>query len=243
MMKRRDMMRDLCQIQWLGQIEYSQALGLQKELVAKRTAGEIPDMLLLLEHPPTYTLGVDGHREHLLISDLEMARLNIAYHTVDRGGSIMYHSPGQLVIYPIIQLHQNFYHDYIKMLESVIIRTLSFFKLRGFRQPGQRGVWVLSPQGDMAKIGNMGVKINLQHIASHGFSINVNPNLQLFDLIVPGGVKDCYVTSLQHLLNRPVDVSAVIEPVVQSFCQIFELEPLSLETPVTAQNFSWSTPL
>jgi lipoyl(octanoyl) transferase len=101
---------------------------------------------------------------------------------------------------------------------------------------------VLSPQGDMAKIGNVGVKINLQHIASHGFSINVNPNLQFFDLIVPGGLKECYVTSLQHLFNKTVDVSAVIEPVVQSFCEIFEMEPFSLETPVTAQNFT-CTPL
>lgn len=248
-------MTTFCQIQWPGQIEYGQALELQKALVTKRTANEIPDTLLLLEHPPTYTLGVDGHRDHLLINNEEMTRLKIAFHEVDRGGSIIYHSPGQLVVYPILKLGKACYnyHDYIKMLESVIIRTLSFFKIRAFRQQGQRGVWVLSGNlatqpsrqkhfdSSVAKISAIGVKVDRNNVTSHGFSINVNPRLEYFDLIVPGGVKDCHVTSLRHVLNKPIEISAVIEPVIQSFCEIFEMKPLLLKTPVTDQNFVWST--
>jgi len=248
-------MNNLCQIQWFGQIEYGQTLELQKELVAKRAANEIPDTLLLLEHPQTYTVGVDGHRQQLLISGQEMARLNIAYHKVDRGGAIFYHCPGQLVVCPILKLDKNClnYHDYIKKLESVIIHALSLFKVRAFRQPGQGGIWVFSSnlvQPDrpgylddaMTKISAIGVKVDRHGITSHGFWINVNPNLQFFDLIVPAGVKDCQVTSLQHILDRPVGISAVIDPLVQSFCRIFELEPLSLETPVTRpEEFNWNT--
>ncbi|MBN1994360.1 MAG: lipoyl(octanoyl) transferase LipB [Anaerolineae bacterium] len=246
-------MNNLCQRQWLGQLGYQRALELQKELVAKRTVGEIPDTLLFLEHPPTYTLGADAHRGHLLISQQEMARLNIAYYTADRGGPIFFHCPGQLVVYPILKLGQNCYnyHDYIKLIESVIIRALSFFEVRAFRQPGQGGIWVLSgtqrkySQFDsaVAKIGAVGVKVNRANVTSHGFWINVNPSLQYFDLIMPGGVKDGHITSLHHVLNEPIEVGAVIEPVLQAFCQIFALEPLSLTTPApTSQNFSWRTP-
>lgn len=248
-------MNAFCQIQWLDQMEYNQALELQKELVTKRTGNEIPDTLLLLEHPPTYTLGVDSHRDHLLISDEQMAHLNIAYHEVDRGGSIIYHSPGQLVVYPIIKLGKSCYnyHEYIKMLESVIIHALSFFKVRAFRQQGQRGVWVFSgnlaaqpgSQGhsdsSVAKISAIGVKADANNITSHGFSINVNPRLEYFDLIVPSGVRDCQVTSLRHVLNKPIEIGTVVMPVIQSFCEIFEMEPLLLETPITDQNLVWST--
>ena len=243
-------MNDFCQIQWLDQIEYGQTLELQKELVTKRAANEIPDTLLLLEHPPTYTLGVDSHREHLLISDEQMARLNIAYHEVDRGGSILYHCPGQLAAYPILKLGKSCYtyHEYIKMLESVIIRTLSFFKVRAFRQQGQRGVWVFSGNSatqsgrqeqfdsSVAKMSAIGVKVDTNNITSHGFAINVNPRLEFFDLIVPGGVRDCQVTSLRHVLNKSIQISNVVKPVIESFCEIFEMEPLLLETPITNQH-------
>jgi lipoyl(octanoyl) transferase len=250
-------MSNFCQIQWLGQMKYAQALELQKELATERAANRIPDTLLFLEHPPTFTLGADGHREHLLISKQEMIRLNIAYHEVDRGGSIIYHCPGQLVVYPILKLRKYCYsyHDYIKMLESVIIRTLSFFKIRAFRQQGQRGIWVFSDNpaqsgrrghfdSPVAKISVIGVKVDMKNITSHGFSINVNPTLEYFDLIVPSGVKDCHVTSLCHVLNKPIEIGTVIQPVIQSFCDIFEVKPLSLGTPVTTdQNFTWSAPI
>lgn len=229
----------ICQTQWLGQTEYEIALSLQKELSAQRAANQIPDTLLLLEHPHTYTVGIDGHREHLLIDQAELSRLNIAFHRVDRGGSVTYHGPGQLVCYPILNLreHGYGYHRYIKMLESVIIRTLAAFKVRAFREHGQSGVWVFAhqpsfvglsegpqPDNGVAQIAAIGVKLNQQHITSHGFSINVNPDLKFFDWIIPCGLQGCRITSLQQVLNQPITISSVLEPVIESFCKVFEME-------------------
>ena len=236
-------MDNVCQIQWLGQMEYEAARILQQELVAERMANRIPNTMLLVEHPPTFTIGIDGHREHLLVNRDELTRLNIACHEVSRGGSIFYHGPGQLVCYPILSLKEYGcgYHNYIAMLESVIIRALLHFKVHAFRQPGQRGVWVLPknlphnmPQWVrshtyIAKIGTVGVKVDTSHVTSHGFSINIAPNLKYFDLIVPGDLSGCKVTSLQQVLNRPVEIGTVIEPVIQSFCDIFELTPLEID--------------
>jgi lipoate-protein ligase B len=237
-------------------MEYGQTLRLQRELIAKRTADEIPNTLLLLEHPATFTLGVDAHREHLLVSEQELIRLNIAYHTVDRSGSVVYHCPGQLVVYPILKLGKNHYnyHQYINMLESVIIYALASFKVRAFRQQGQRGIWVftgkLSAQDDqphhpdtVAKIGAVDVKVNRDSVTSHGFWINVNPSLQYFDLVVPTGVKDRYVTSLQHVLNESIEINTVVKSVIQSFCQVFETEPLALDAAITTgHNYTWDPP-
>ncbi len=237
-------MANFCQIQWLGQMEYGPALKLQQELVAKHAANEIPNTLLLLEHPHTYTIGIDGHREHLLIKRDELTRQNIAYHRVDLGGSIIYHGPGQLVVYPILNLgdYGYSYHRYITKLESVIIRTLSSFKTHAFRQSGQRGIWVLpgnaphyaprwvQPNNHVSQIGTIGVKVNADQITSHGFAINVDPNLDYFDFIVPRGVQSCHTTSLHHVLDKSIKIGAVVEPVIQSFCELFELEPFELES-------------
>lgn len=244
-------MVNICHPQWLGQIEYGAALSLQKELVARRAANEIPNTLLLLEHPHTYTVGIDGHREHLLVNEEELARLNVAFHRVDRGGSVTYHGPGQLVCYPILKLNGpgQGYHHYLKLLESVIIRALADFKVRAFRGRGQPGVWVFtgnaSPNGSqllqsdhyhMAQIAAVGVKLDQNHVTSHGFSININPDLNFFNLIVPCGVHGCRVTSLAEVLNQPVEVSSALEPVIQSFCQIFEMElvPTVIKIPELA---------
>ena len=140
------------------------------------------------------------------------------------------------------------------MLESVIIHALASFKVRAFRQQGQRGIWVfsgnLSAQDDqqhhpdtVAKIGAVGVKVNRDSVTSHGFWINVNPSLQYFDLAIPTGVKDRYVTSLQHILNEPIEINTVVEPVIQSFCQVFEAEPLALDATVTTDHNFAQDPL
>lgn len=232
--------------QWLGQIEYDAALRLQKELVVRRAANEMPNMLLLLEHPSTYTIGIDGHREHLLVNQEELARLNIAYHRVDRGGSVTYHGPGQLVCYPIMSLKERHldYHRYLKMLESVIIRTLAALNVRAFRERGQLGAWVCAgdtysqdfkrfhSDRNTAQIAAIGVKLNQNNITSHGFSININPDLGYFDLIVPCGLHGCRVTSLAEVLNKPVEIGGVLEPVIQSFRQVFEMEPVTVEANV-----------
>ncbi len=229
----------------LGNIDYGVALRLQKELTALRALNDIPNTLLLVEHPHTYTVGIDGHREHLLISQEEMARLEIAYHRVDRGGMVTYHGPGQLVCYPILNLKEGGYgyHRYLKMLESVIIRALSTVGVRAFRERGQGGVWVFAQRQSpaltswpqqmdtyMAQIAAIGVKVNQQDITSHGFAINVNPNLDYFKHIIPCGVEGCQVTSLRQVTGRPITVAEMLEPVIRAFSEIFEMEPVAQDT-------------
>ena len=208
---------------------------MQRGLVVQRTTDDIPDTLLLVEHPPTFTLGTDAHREHLLMSEQELVHHKIAYHTVDRSGAVNYHCPGQLVVYPILKLTKTCYnyHTYIEMLENVIIRTLASFKVRGFRQQGQRGIWVFSSQGmgdGIAKIGSAGVKVNRDSVTSHGFWLNVNPNLEFFDLIVPTGVSNGNFTSLVRVLNKSMNISDVIKPLVKSFYEVFQTESIPVET-------------
>ena len=228
-------MNNYCKIQWLGRMDYESILQMQRELVTRRITDDIPDTLLLVEHPPTFSMGTDAHREHLLISGQELARHNIACHTVDRSGSINYHCPGQLVIYPILKLTETCYnyHTYIEMLENVIIRTLASFKVRGFRQQGQRGIWVFSSHGmgdGMAKIGSAEVKVNRDNVTSHGFWLNVNPNLKFFDLIMPTGVTSGNSTSLYKILNKSIDINDVIKPLVKSFYEVFQTQSTPIET-------------
>ncbi len=239
-------MFNFCHPHWFGQMEYEAALNLQKEIATRRAAQEIPNMLLLMEHPHTYTVGIDGHREHLLVNPEELAARNVAYHWVDRGGPVAYHGPGQLVCYPILSLREfNLdYHRYLKMLESVIIRALAALKVRAFRERGQPGVWVCpgkSPSpvhgsewlqaadSHIAQIATIGVKLDQYHVTSHGFFININPDLAFFDLIVPCGLNGCRVTSLAELLNQSIEIGSVLEPVIQSFCEVFEMEPATME--------------
>ncbi|MCQ3975901.1 MAG: hypothetical protein DPW09_20905 [Anaerolineae bacterium] len=230
--------------QWFGRVEYETALSLQKELAARRAAQQIPNTLLLMEHPQTYTVGNDGHRDYLLANQEELARLKVAYHRVNRGGAVAYHGPGQLVCYPILNLKEQGldYHRYLKMLESVIIHTLAAFKVRAFRQRGLPGVWVcvdsaiphssewLPPDSNIAQIAAIGVKLDQNQVTSHGFFININPDLSFFDLIVPRGLQGCRVTSLHEALNKPIEIGSVLEPVIQSFCEIFEMESVLAET-------------
>ncbi len=231
-------MSNYCQIQWLGSTTYESILRLQRKLVVQRTADEIPDTLLLSEHPSTYSFGIDAHREHLLLDEQELAQHNIACHTVDRSGSVVHHCPGQLVVYPILKLTKSCYnyHTYIEMLENVILRTLASFQVRGLRQPGQRGIWVFSGSYDemgyqesMAKIGSVEVKVNRDSITSHNFWINIAPDLHYFDLIVPSGVQAGAITSLRRVLNKPIEINDAIRPVIQSFCNVFQTDPITVE--------------
>lgn len=237
-------MLNICHPQWFGQVEYEAVLSLQKELAAQKAAQQIPNTLLLMEHPHTYTIGNEGHREHLLVNQEELARLKVAYHRVSRGGPVAYHGPGQLVCYPILNLKEQGldYHRYLKMLESVIIRALATLGVRAFRQRGQPGVWVyidntiphssewLPPDSNIAQIAAIGIKLDQNNVTSHGFFININPDLSFFDLIVPRGLNGCRVTSLTEALKKPIEIGSVLEPVIQSFCEVFEMEPVLVET-------------
>lgn len=245
-------MAQACQIRWLGQVAYNTAWQLQRELVMQRVAGKIPDTLLILEHPPTFTVGLEGHRQHLLPTQAELCQLGIALHHVDRSGPVMYHGPGQLVVYPILSLRDfgHTYHSYINALESVIIHTLRRFNVPAVRQLGHRGIWVLpghtpyntpkwvKSNNYIGQIGAVGVNIGPADITSHGFFINVAPDLKYFDLIVPSGIQTCKVTSLQEVLNRPVKIGMAVEPVIQSFCNIFQTKPAGLDGPAKIEESS-----
>lgn len=210
------------QVHWLGNIDYASAWQLQRDLVQQRRTGDIPDTLLLLEHqPPVITLGRAAHAEHLLKPPEDLQRMGIQLIETDRGGDITYHGPGQLVGYPILDLreHGRDVHLYLRQLEEVIIIALSHFGIAGHRKEGLTGVWV----GE-EKVAAIGIKVS-HWITMHGFALNVCPDLSHFDLIVPCGIRDKGVTSLQRLLNREVTLCEAISPVVQAFAHTFNLQP------------------
>jgi lipoyl(octanoyl) transferase len=229
------------EIQWLNQVEYTTAWEQQKAIVAAKTADpHTPDYLLLLEHPPTYTLGRRGKLEHLLLSEAELAERGFALHWVDRGGDITYHGPGQLVGYPLLDLqqwyaaHGNGRPDlihYLRNLEETLIRTLAHFGIPSWRYDGYTGVWTDSPRGP-EKIAAIGVKINVNGISSHGFALNVNPNLAHFDHIIPCGISDHGVTSMSRVLQRPLYTTDILPHLLTNFSQIFHYHINPLPTPV-----------
>lgn len=218
-------MLSTCYIQTLNLTPYDEALTLQNRLVeARATDGD--DTLLLLEHPPTYTLGTLGHDEYLLLSPKECARRGIAVVRTDRGGDITYHGPGQLVGYPILQLPRrpnNLHADvlaYVRGIEETLIKTLADFDITAFPIKGLTGVWVNTPQGE-AKIAAIGVKVNVKAITKHGFALNVNTDLSYFDGIIPCGIQDKGVISIAALLGEPMDMALVRQRLVHYFGETF----------------------
>ena len=215
-------------VRWLGVVEYGAAWRLQQELAAQRLNGEIGDTLLLLEHPPTLTLGRAAHREHLLATPERLARENIAVVEVDRGGDITYHGPGQLVGYPILNLreppHKGDLHLYLRDLEETLIRALARFNVAATRFPGYTGVWAGMDTPTPRKIAAIGIKFS-RWITSHGFALNVCPDMAHFDLIVPCGIKDYGVTSLAQLSGGSPTVEDVVPPVIAAFRNVFGYTP------------------
>ena len=187
-------------VRWLGRIGYQPALELQSALVERRRRGEIPDTLLLLEHPHVITLGSAGHGDHVLLSRDELAAREIALHEAGRGGDVTYHGPGQLVGYPILDLKpdRKDLHAYLRRLEQMLINALGAFGLEGEREAAT-GVWVRG-----AKVGAIGIRVSSGWITSHGFALNANTDLSYFDAIVPCGLHDRRVTSISRLLDRAV---------------------------------------
>jgi lipoyl(octanoyl) transferase len=210
----------LCHVEQLGLIRYAQALELQHRRVAQRKAGEIPDTLLLLEHPHVYTLGRNAKEENLLFSRERLAALGAEVFETDRGGDVTYHGPGQLVGYPILDLtcHRRDLAWYMRSLEEVFIRVAADCGVQARRLAGCPGVWV----GD-AKLVAMGVHVS-RWVTSHGFAFNVSTHLSYFDSIVPCGIRDKGVTSLEKLLGRRVEMESVFPAVVGHFGAVFGLE-------------------
>ena len=199
---------------------YGEALALQRALVDQRRGGAVEDLLLLVEHPHVLTLGVrgDGGRSHILASPEALASRGVDVHETGRGGDITYHGPGQLVGYPIVDLKPDRcdVHRYVRDLEEVLIRTVADFGIDASRVEGLTGVWV-----GREKLAAIGVRLS-RWITSHGFALNVATDLEYFSLIVPCGIADRGVTSLERLLGRPVDRSAVEDRIVGHFSDVFD---------------------
>ncbi|MHB8390136.1 MAG: lipoyl(octanoyl) transferase LipB [Acidobacteriaceae bacterium] len=227
----------------LGRVEYAEALELQRQIVALRKQQQIGDVLLLLEHPPVLTLGRNAHRENILASDEELARRGIGVHEIDRGGDVTYHGPGQILGYPIVDLRGEFpgkkgSHlgavEYVRWLEEVLIRTCAEYGVLTQRIAGRTGVWTL-PGGSIPekKIAAIGVHIS-QGITSHGFAWNVTTDLRDFRLIVPCGIADCAVTSLEEEIDERAGAMPTLEQamhaVARNFGRIFGRQVLWTES-------------
>lgn len=229
----------------LGKMEYQAAWDYQEELLAKNVeiksawrrnesqddvltvvAPDTMHHLLFVEHPPVYTLGKSGKIEHVLISEEERKQQQLAFFKINRGGDITFHGPGQIVAYPIFDL-EKFYTDigrYMRGLEEVIIRTIADYGLRGDRSPGETGVW-LDPGvfGRERKICAIGIRCS-RWITMHGLAFNVNTNLDYFSNIIPCGIQNKQVTSLQRELGQVMDMEEVKAKVKKYFGEVFDVE-------------------
>ena len=198
---------------YLGIIPYGRALELQRRLMQARAEGSIPDVALLLQHPPVFTIGrFRGGKEIVVLPD-KLQQEGIAVFQTNRGGSITYHGLGQLVGYPILNLKENGIgvREYIWKLEEVIIKLLLSLGIQGHRVAKYPGVWV-----DGKKVCSMGVHVS-HHITTHGFALNVNTNLRHFEYINPCGIKGKVMTSISKLLGYPIEVEAVSEALLGFF--------------------------
>jgi lipoyl(octanoyl) transferase len=209
----------------LGIVRYQEAWELQRKLVNERTAGIIPDTLLMLQHPHTFTCGRKGGRGHILATQEELIARGVTVLDVDRGGDVTYHGPGQLVAYPILNLAQppvnRDLHKYIRLLEETLIGTLAHFGIPARRVGGQSGAWYLE-SNPPAKLAAIGVKVDGRAISSHGIALNVTTDLSYFDLIVPCGIGDKGVTSIGALLGAVPPMSEVQDVFEREFRKVFE---------------------
>jgi len=200
-------------VQNIGQKSYKDVWDLQKEMQQKRIKGEIEDTLILVEHDPVYTLGKNANEDHLLQSRDE----SVDVFNIERGGDITFHGPGQLVGYPILDLsnYKKSVSWYMRTLEQVLIDTLIEFKITAQQNDGLTGVWV----GD-EKIAALGVRIS-RWVTMHGFALNVNPDLSFYDGIIPCGIFDHGVTSMEQLLGETQNSDNVKNMVIEKFNKYF----------------------
>ena len=205
-----------CRATWLGTVDYLEARELQLALLEKVHAGAEPNTMLLLEHPHVYTKGRLSKQTDVLLPEEELAARGIPVYETDRGGQVTYHGPGQLVIYPIINLREwGGPVKYVRALEQVVIGTLAEMGITANCESGNTGVWT-----DQGKIAAIGVKIS-RGIAFHGLALNVNTDLSLYQNIVPCGIADRSVTSMAAILGDPVDLELVRYGMVYQFGREF----------------------
>lgn len=216
------------EVRRLGIVPYADGLALQQQLVDDRRAGRIGDTLLLLQHPHVLTIGVrkDGH-QHVLATPERLQALGVELHETGRGGDVTYHGPGQIVGYPILDLNpdRRDVHRYVRDLEDVMMRVCVAHGLTADRIAGRSGTWIMSAQDGPEKIGAIGVRVS-RWITSHGFAFNVNTDLAYFGLIVPCGISDRGVTSLQKATGRTHDLPAVEDQLTAAFADVFGRQPI-----------------
>ncbi|KAE8557892.1 lipoyl(octanoyl) transferase [Paenibacillus jamilae] len=213
-------------VTYMNRMEYAHAWDVQKEIVGKLDAGEARETLMLLQHPPTYTIGSQRHPEHLLLTPEQLKEQGISVFQIDRGGDITYHGPGQLVGYPLLVLGNREalnLHGYLRSLEEVIIQLLASYGIEGSRKPEYTGVWI----GNL-KIAAIGVKFNkCKHrrgfVTSHGFAFNIKSGIQHegFEGIVPCGIQEYGVTSLEDCTQQSFSVEQIAREIVPYFEQQF----------------------
>lgn len=206
----------------LGLTSYQAALDLQQRLVEQRKREEIPDQLLILEHSHVITMGRNGHDENLLAPPDLLARAGIEFHHTNRGGDVTYHGPGQIVGYPILDLRE-WKRDvvaYVRAIEEVLIQAVGQFGIVGKRVAGATGVWVDSPEG-MAKVAAIGVHIS-RWVTSHGFALNLDPDLSYFRYIVPCGLTK--PVSSMRALGCLASRQEVADALTRSFAHVFDRE-------------------
>ena len=211
--------QELCTVYQLGRMPYGEAYRLQNELVLARINGSIRDTLLLLEHPPTITIGKKGSMANVRVSREELEKKGISVFFTERGGDVTYHGPAQLVGYPIISLEKRGkdIFRYIHDLEESLIRTLNDFGIRSGRDASHRGVWV-----EKKEIAAIGLRLQ-RWVTMHGFALNVNTDLEPFSLINPCGFTDRGATSISVLLGSDVAMATVIERFLERFAEVFNL--------------------
>ncbi|WP_185850056.1 lipoyl(octanoyl) transferase LipB [Blattabacterium cuenoti] len=209
-------------------LEYQKILFnnlIQKKVKNRHDQKEEPGYLLFVEHNHVYTIGKNGKNKHLLVSSYFLKKINAEFYQTDRGGDITYHGPGQLVVYPILNMDYFFtdIHKYLRLLEEVIIHfLLKNYGIKGEREKGQTGVW-LKKNGISRKICAIGIRMS-RWVTMHGFALNVNTDLRYFDHIIPCGIFNKEVTSLKKELQNHISFSEVKDLVKKSFQEIFNVE-------------------
>lgn len=217
-----------CLLLKLNLVEYGKAWEIQKRLFNARQANQIEDVLITLQHPPTFTLGRRNKKlNHFLTDENQLRNIGYSIYRIDRGGAATYHGPGQIVCYPIIGMKsytEDYYH-YLRMLEEVMIKTLQDYKIKPRRIEGNTGVWT-----GKEKIGFVGVRI-AGGTTMHGFSLNVNNDLSPFNMIVPCGMQNVMITSISKLLKTNIDIKETTTSIVRNFANVFgvEMHTISLE--------------
>jgi lipoyl(octanoyl) transferase len=224
------------QILELGQKAYAATWEFQEsifqEILAKKISNRrentnipTPNYLLWVEHPHVYTLGKSGKIAHLLKTEAELEALGATYYKINRGGDITYHGPGQIVGYPILDL-ENFFtdiHKYLRLLEEMVILTLQEYGIKSERSAGETGVWLDVGTPKARKICAMGVRAS-RWVTMHGFAFNINTNMDYFGYIVPCGIQDKAVTSMEKELGKPIDLEEIKGKLLKHFLHLFEAE-------------------